>query len=112
MRSPLRELPAHASVPAPAPGVDSRAPILKRGPASIEKERSATLLQVRPAAFVSQTTRTLQRRAHEIIPGGAQSPDQVLDEASPLVLALERVVVGASPGVERRRDLLALARSR
>ena len=89
MPSPLIELRAHAGVPAPALGVDARAPSPKQSHASTDKEPSATLCQPRPAAFVSQATRTLQRRAHAIIPGGAHTyakgDDQYPETAPPFI---------------------------
>ncbi len=89
MRSSLREVPVHASVNTLVPGVDLRAPIVKQGHASKQKERSATPPEAPAAPFVSETTRTLQRRAHAIIPGGAHTyakgDDQYPETAPPFI---------------------------
>ena len=89
MRSSLRELSTHAGVPAPALEVDSRSPVLTQNQALTESEQSATTVRVQPATLVSPATRKLQRRAHEVIPGGAHTyakgDDQYPETAPPFI---------------------------
>lgn len=62
---------------------------MNRAHPSIERELAESPVEARPAVVVSPTSRKLQRRAHEIIPGGAHTyakgDDQYPESAPPFI---------------------------
>jgi glutamate-1-semialdehyde 2,1-aminomutase len=87
--SPLRESTSHASVNASATGVESRLPINRVDILSKKRPYTPAFAEGAQAPFISGATRGMQRRAHEIIPGGAHTyakgDDQYPEIAPPFV---------------------------